>query len=194
MNLKVDEYINKHVLFSKKLSELRKIILSTKLEETIKWNFPVYTLNNKNILSIGAFKNHIGIWFFQGALLKDEHHVLQNAQEKTKAMRQWRFDNDSKIENELLLSYIEEAIINEKKSLKIKPTKKPLVIPQELKQVFRENSNLSNIFDALTLSKKREFADYISEAKREATKVKRIEKIVPMIINNIGLHDKYKNC
>ncbi len=194
MNLKVDEYINKHVLFSKKLSELRKIILSTKLEETIKWNFPVYTLNNKNILSIGAFKNHIGIWFFQGALLKDEHHVLQNAQEKTKAMRQWRFDNDSKIENELLLSYIEEAIINEKKGLKIKPTKKPLVIPQELKQVFRENSNLSNIFDALTLSKKREFADYISEAKREATKVKRIEKIVPMIINNIGLHDKYKNC
>jgi uncharacterized protein YdeI (YjbR/CyaY-like superfamily) len=42
------------------------------------------------------------------------------------------------------------------------------------------------------MSKQREYADYIAEAKREETKTKRIEKIKPMILKNIGLNDKYK--
>lgn len=78
----------------------------------------IYTINNKNVVSIGAFKSHCGIWFFQGALLNDAHRVLQNAQEgKTKAMRQWRFNKDSTIDAELIHLYVQEAIENEKKGL-----------------------------------------------------------------------------
>ena len=195
MEPKVDEFIKKHGNFSSILLEIRRVLFSTELVETIKWGMPTYTINNKNVAGIGSFKSHCGVWFFQGALLKDTYKVLHNAQEgKTKAMRQWRFTKDSTIDTELLHLYIQEAIVNEKKGLKIKPVKKPLVVPSELKILFAKNEVLAELFNALTLTKKREFSEYIYEAKRAETKAKRIEKIIPLIENSIGLHDNYKNC
>jgi len=195
MNPEVDIFIGKHENFSMPLNKIREIILSTNLEETIKWGMPTYTLNNKNVVGIGAFKTHYGVWFFQGGLLKDTHKVLINAQEgKTQAMRQWRFTKDSKIDKKLLLSYIEEAISNEKKGLRIKPAKKskPLIIPEELNEFLANNTELANSFNSLSISKRKEFAEYINTAKREETKANRLEKIIPMILNNIGLNDKYR--
>lgn len=195
MNSEVDIFISKHENFSRPLEKIREIILSTNLEETIKWGMPTYTLNNKNVVGIGAFKTHYGVWFFQGGLLKDTHKVLINAQEgKTQAMRQWRFTDDSKIDKKVLLSYLEEAIINEKNELRIKPAKNttPLTIPKELSAILAENKKLGDIFDSLSSGKKKEFSAYIREAKREDTKIRRLEKIIPMILNNIGLNDKYR--
>jgi len=193
MNEKVDVYIAKHKDFSQILNKLRDIILATGLIETIKWGMPTYTLNNKNIVGMSAFKSHCGIWFFLGALLKDVEGVLINVQEgKTNAMRQWRFAFDSKIDKKLVLKYLAEAIENEKKGLKVKRINKPLVIPTQLDNILKSNKDVENSFKALTLAKKREFADYIMEAKRESTKEKRLEKIFPMIINRIGLNEAYK--
>ena len=44
------------------------------------------------------------------------------------------------------------------------------------------------------MGKQREYSEYIIEAKREETKQKRVEKIIPMIKIGAGLNDKYKNC
>ncbi len=197
MDSRVDEYIAKHSNFTELLTKIRKTLLSTEFVETIKWGMPTYTIQGKNVVGIGSFKSHFGIWFFQGALLKDRHKVLTNAQEgKTQAMRQWWFTNDSKIDKELLITYIQEAIANEKKGLRIKPTKtkKPLQIPSELASVLTKNKTLSQAFEELNLTKKRDFSEYITNAKREATKISRLEKIIPMIMDNIGLNDKYRNC
>ena len=194
MDTRVDDYIAKHSNYANLLSEIRAVLLLTDFEETIKWGIPTYTINTKNVVGIAAFKSYCGIWFFQGGLLKDADKVLTNAQEgKTKAMRQWRFTNESNIDKELILSYIEEAIDNEKKGLKIKHEKKPLIIPVELEELFTENNKLLSSFNTLTLTKKREFSEYIIQAKREATKTRRLEKIIPMILNNVGLNDMYKN-
>ncbi|MDY7394269.1 DUF1801 domain-containing protein [Aureibaculum sp. 2210JD6-5] len=195
MNPKVEQYIIKHKNFSEEIIFLRKIIMSTDLNETIKWGMPTYTLNGKNVVGIGAFKAHYGLWFFKGALLKDKNKVLLNAQEgKTAVMRQWRFEQDSKLDGKLIKAYIKEAIEVEKKGVKVSVKKKPLLIPQELATFLNDNKELANKFDALSDGKKREFADYISGAKRQETKIKRLEKIIPMILNNVGLNDKYKNC
>jgi uncharacterized protein YdeI (YjbR/CyaY-like superfamily) len=80
----VEEYIEVNSHFGEALMLLRQIINSTELEETLKWSAPVYTLNSKNVLGLGAFKNHFGIWFFNGVFLKDEKQLLSVAQEKTK--------------------------------------------------------------------------------------------------------------
>ena len=69
-----------------------------------------------------------------------------------------------------------------------------MTIPPELNKLLAVNKLLTKSFNALTLTKKREFSDYISEAKRDETKAKRIEKIIPMILNSKGLHNNYKNC
>ncbi|MFZ0490545.1 MAG: DUF1801 domain-containing protein, partial [Salegentibacter sp.] len=63
-----EEYIAKHQKWDEELNILREMLLSTELGESIKWGAPVYTLNNKNVVGLGAFKNHCGLWFFNGAL------------------------------------------------------------------------------------------------------------------------------
>lgn len=193
----VEEYIEENSHYEEALLILRTIINSTELEETIKWSFPVYTINNKNVISLGAFKNHFSIWFFNGVFLKDEHRLLINAQEnKTKGLRHMRFESIEDINKNVVLKYIKEAIENQKLGKEIKPerTKKEVVIPAELKGLFVKNIDIKKAYDVLTPYKQREYCDYINTAKRESTKQKRLNKIIPMILKSTGLNDKYKNC
>ena len=194
---KIEEYISKKEKWKTELELLRSVFSNLPVEETIKWGAPTYVFNNKNIVGLAAFKNYCGLWFFQGSLLKDKHKVFINAQEgKTKAMLQWRFHSLEGIDVVLIKEYVLEAIENVKAGKEIKPdrTKKELKIPSELDNEFKLNTKFKSQFAALSNSKQREYANYILEAKREQTKKKRLEKIKPMIINGVGLHDKYKNC
>ena len=193
----VTNYIEKKIQWKLELEKLREAVQGCDLEETIKWGAPVYMNKGKNILGLSAFKNYVGLWFFQGGTLKDTHKVLMNAQEgKTAAMRQWRFSSIEDIDVALIKAYVKEAIENQEKGNIIKPQKntKPLIIHPLLQKELDANKAFLKQFESFSISKKREYADHISEAKREATQLKRLEKIIPMIISGVGLHDKYKNC
>lgn len=173
---------------------LRKELQNTELVECLKWNIPCYTINNKNVIGMAAFKNHISLWFYNGCFLKDEAGILINAQEgKTRGLRQWRFNLDDDLDIELLRVYIKEAIQNQLDGkIMVADKSKALEIPDELNSVLESDSVLKEKFSEFTKFKQREFAEHISNAKREATKIKRIEKIKPMILNGIGLNDKYR--
>lgn len=191
-----EEYIAKHQDWDEELRNLREMLLSTELEECIKWGSPVYTINNKNVVGLGAFKNHCGLWFFNGALLKENTVLLQNAQEgKTKALRQIRFEKGDVIDFGILRKYVLEAIQNQKEGKEIKAdTNKKVIVPLELQEALEKNEDLKEAFSKLTPGRQREYSEYISEAKREVTKQTRLEKITPMIKEGKGLNDKYKNC
>ncbi len=192
----VEEYIRKHERWSEALKVLREIIRSTGLEETLKWGAPTYTLEGKNVVGLGAFKSYVGMWFFQGALLKDEQQKLINAQEgKTRAMRQWRFQSVDEIREqaETIRAYVEEAITNQREGREIKPRRdKPLIIPEPLASSLAGDGELKRCFEALSRSRQREYAEYIAEAKREETRQKRLEKIIPLILAGKGLNDRYR--
>lgn len=193
---KVDAFIAKQKQWSKELETLRSIFQKTELLEEIKWGSPTYTLNGKLVAGFVGFKNHYALWFHQGVFLKDLQKKLLNAQEgKTKAMRQWRFERDEEIPEDIVFDYIQEAIENclAGKEVKIE-RKKGVAIPPYLKDAFKKDSSFSDAFKKLTPGKQREYAEYIATAKQEATKQKRLDKIVPMIQQGVGLNDKYKNC
>ncbi len=193
MDVKVSQYIEQKPSWKGCLERLREIILSLPLKETIKWGVPYYTYNDSNIIGLAAFKNYVGIWFVQGALLKDTQSVLINAQEgKTSALRQLRFSSENEIHEELITSYVLEAIENLQQGKKITPQKKPLIIPDLLQKQLDTNPQLKDRFKSFTLTKKREYAEYILDAKRERTKESRLKKIIPMILEGIGLNDKYR--
>lgn len=197
MKDKVEAYFSKKEKWKNELALLRSVFVDLPVEETLKWGAPTYVFHQKNIVGLAAFKNYCGLWFFQGALLKDKHKVFINAQEgKTKAMLQWRFYALEEINIDLIKEYVLEAIENVKLSKEIKPdrSKKEVIIPDELLAVFKLNKELKNQFDQLTNSSQREYTNYIYEAKKPQTRLSRIEKITPMILRNAGLHDKYKNC
>lgn len=189
----VAEYLAKHPNYEHGLTRLRSIIVKTELVETIKWGMPTYTINGKNVVGLGAHKSYFGLWFFNGSFLTDPKNILINAQEgKTKGLRQLRFTSVEEIHEEVVMQLLLEAIENQKQGKEIKPEKKALVIPDELKEALSSDSDLSQAFDRLTLGKKKEYAEYITEAKRSATKHKRLEKITPMILSGVGLNDRYK--
>lgn len=190
----VDDYVASREIWQDEINRLRAILLSTDLTEEVKWGGPCYTYNGQNVVGIGGFKSYFGLWFHQGALLKDKNKVLINAQEgTTKALRQWRMQSAKDIKPSLIKAYIREAISLVRQGKKIGPEKnKPIVVPPELKKALAKNTQARKAFENLRPGLQREYTEHIASAKREETRQKRIEKILPMISSGKGLHDKYR--
>ncbi len=191
----VEAYIKNHETWAPLLEKLRKVLVATELEETIKWGAPAYTLNGKIVVGMGAFKEYAGLWFHQGVFLSDPDKILINAQEgKTKALRQWRFASIREVKVAQVKEYVKEAIENQRQGKVVKADRnKPVTVPEELQAALTKRK-LTEAFAALTKGKQREFADYIVQAKRAETKEKRIVKILPMIKAGVSMNDKYRNC
>jgi uncharacterized protein YdeI (YjbR/CyaY-like superfamily) len=189
-----EAYLASKSQWEKELNQLRNILLSFDLKECIKWNAPVYSLEGQNLIGLGAFKNYFGIWFFQGALLTDPDQVLFNAQgDKTKALRQIRFNSGDKIPEDLIRNFIAETIQNHLDGKKIKPRKStPLILHPLLKKAFEENPKLEIAFNSITPYKQKDYCIHLAGAKRETTQLKRLEKIIPLILAGKGLNDKYR--
>ena len=192
----VDEYINASGEWKECLQLFRELFGTTELFEEVKWGMPVYTLNGKNVAGFSAFKSFSGIWFYQGVFLSDPEKKLINAQEGvTKAMRQWRFTSIEEIRDsgDTIKAYLEEAIRNQKEGKEVKPERnKPLEIPDELRAATDSDPSLRDSFHALSPGKQREYAEHVAGAKRADTRTERLKKIIPMILEGVGLNDKYK--
>jgi len=191
---KVDEYIKTHEKWGNEVTSLRQLLLEADLEEGFKWSRPIYMFNGKNVISLSAFKDYVGMWFFNGMFLKDAHNLLENAQDgKTVAMRHWRFQHVDEIRNQkhLIREYIQEAIQNQRQGKVYKPQKSDRPVPKSplLQEELETNTNLKVAFNALSKSVRRDFAEYITEAKRQETKERRLQKIIPIILAGKSLHD-----
>lgn len=190
----VDDYIANATLWQAELKRLREILQGTELTEEVKWGGPCYTFNGRNVVGIGGFKSYFGLWFHQGALLKDDKALLINAQEgTTKALRQWRMRSAKEIKAAIIKAYVSEAIDLVKEGKQIGPQRnKPIVVPPELKKALAKNTKARQGFEGLRKGLQREYTDHISSAKRAETKQKRIDKILPLLATGKGLNDKYR--
>ena len=190
----VDKYIEASTQWAAELRRLRDILTKTPLTEEVKWSGPCYTYKGKNVVGIGAFKSYFGLWFHQGALLKEDASVLINAQEgRTRALRQWRMNSAAEIEPATIDSYVSEAIalIDSGKEIKADRSK-PVEVPDDFVSAMRRSKGATAAFRKLRKGLQREYADYVAGAKRDDTRHRRIEKILPMIVEGIGLNDKYR--
>lgn len=181
----VEEYILRHPERKDEIEKLRSLALALPFEECMKWSIPNYTIGGKNVVAIASFKHWSCIWFHQGAFLADKSKVLQNAQEgKTKGMRQWRFTNVDDINEDLVTSYLQEAIENQKAGKEIKANRKKaekVEIPFILNEYLNRHLGHLKTFEGFTISQQNDFSNYIINAKREKTKLNRMEKIKDLL-------------
>lgn len=177
------------------LTRLREILLAAGLTETIKWGGPCYTCNGHNVVGVGGFKSYFGLWFHQGVLLSDPHGVLINAQEgKTRALRQWRMTRASDIRPRRIGQYVAEAKALAEAGKAVAPRRRgALVLPEELKAALAGDSEAADAFKALRPGQQREYAEHVGEAKREDTRLRRVDKVLPMIRSGSGLNDRYRS-
>lgn len=189
-----DEYFETAEHWKSEIAALREILLSTELSECLKWSLPCYTAAKKNVVGIGAFKSYFGLWFFEGSSLDDPRGVLTNAQEgKTKAMRQWRMTSGDEIKPRIIKSYLKAAQKLAESGVVTKPDRnRPITIPTELQTALEQDARLQLAFEKLTPGLKREMCDHISDAKRPETRLRRLAKLTPYILEGVSPHDRYR--
>ncbi|MBK8555256.1 MAG: DUF1801 domain-containing protein [Lewinellaceae bacterium] len=192
MNPKVDFYFDKAQKWQKEIEQLRTIVLECGLVETLKWGCPCYTYQKNNIVLIHVFKDYCALLFMKGALLNDTNGILIQQTENVQAARQIRFTNLGEIRalEPVLKTYIYEAIEVEKAGLKV-PLKKTAEFstPEEFQHQLDENPALKSAFEALTPGRQRAYKLYFSAPKQSRTRVSRVEKCIPQILDGKGLND-----
>ena len=192
----VEHFIETREKWQSEITKLREILLTMDLEETVKWMFPCYVHGKKNVVGIGGFKSYFGLWFYEGASMEDSQGVLISAQEgKTKDLRQWRMTSAKEIKVRTIKSYVKEAIELSKVAKKPRPRKKnnaAVIVPPELQGALKANRKAATAFGKLSLSRQRGYAEYIADAKRAETKVKRLAKIMPLIEKGVAIEELYR--
>ena len=193
MNPKVDEFLSKAKKWREEFGKLRMIILDCQLTEELKWGFPCYTFQNRNLVLIHGFKEYCALLFFKGALIKDTHGMLIRQTENVQASRQVRFLNMKEvIELEpILKAYIQEAIEVEKAGLTVEFKKtSEYPIPEEFQTILDEKPALKTAFEALTPGRQRAYLHYFSQPRQSKTREARIAKCMQLILNGKGLNDQ----
>jgi uncharacterized protein YdeI (YjbR/CyaY-like superfamily) len=175
--------------WSEVLQELRFLMLSTELIETRKWGVPCYTYQNKNVLIISALKESVILSFFKGALLNDPDQILELPGDNSRHGRLIRFTSVDQVHNqpENIFKFVQEAIEIEKSGRKVQPIQALPPIPGELIQFFDTDAKLRNAFYALTPGRQRGYILHFGSAKQSKTRIDRIERAIPAILQGKGL-------
>jgi uncharacterized protein YdeI (YjbR/CyaY-like superfamily) len=175
------------------LEYLRKIVLDCGLVEEVKWGVPCYSYQNTNVLIVSAFKDYCAISFFKGVLLQDDTGILQKPGPNSQSARMVKFTSAMEVlqQSSTIQDYIYEAIEVERAGLKVTFSKKPEPVPEEFQHFLDNDPNLEMAFESLTPGRQRGYLLYFSAPKQSKTKNARIEKCIPMIMEGIGLHDRY---
>ena len=192
MSSPVDGFFDTAKQWKDELSALRTILLDCNLTEELKWGKPCYMSEGKNIIILQPFKGYCALGFFNGAVIKDDKHILVKPGENTQAGRQIRFTQLQEIVKmkAILKSYITDAINAEKAGLKVEAINRAeLILPDELKQLMNKSAGFKKAFSALTPGRQRAYSMFFSAPKQSKTRETRIEKYMNQIMDGKGIND-----
>jgi len=186
MNPRVDVFMKKTTTWHDEYEVLREIALATGLDEDLKWGQPCYTLNGKNIFLLHSFKEYIAVFFMKGVVMKDPKSILIQQTPNVQAGRQIRFKNLEEIvkAKKVIKAYMAEAIAVEEAGIEV-PLKKaaPVEIPKDIAAAMKKVPGLTVAFKKLTLSCQKEYMLYFDGAKKEETRISRVEKYAEKILS-----------
>jgi uncharacterized protein YdeI (YjbR/CyaY-like superfamily) len=194
---RVDAYIEKSADFAKPvLIHLRKLIhkASPKVSETVKWGMPAYEYKGL-VCGLAAFKQHCTFGFWKEKLLDYDGF----SSEKTAMGSFGRITSKKDLPpDDVIVKLIQRAVeLNEKgvKTAKKAPaTKKELVVPKDLKKALALDAAAKATFDSFSYSHKKEYVEWIEEAKTDATREKRLATTIEWLAEGKDRNWKYKNC
>lgn len=192
MNPKVDTFIINAQKWQQEMEQLRKLLLDCELTEEFKWRTPCYCFQGKNVVLIASFRGFCALSFLKGSLLQDPNSLLVPPGENSQSVRFFKFTSLKEIKNQktILQNYVFAAIEIEKSGLKVDlKSNTELELVPELEKALASNPDLKRAFVALTPGRQRGYNLYISSSKNSKTRVARIEKYIPRILDCKGIHD-----
>lgn len=193
---RVDAYIAKAQPFAKPVLKLLRSLLHKAcpdVEEKMKWSFPHFDYMGSMMCSMASFKHHAAFTFWKASIMKDPDKILNSGEAmghlgKITSIKDLPPDN-------VLIKYIKEAARLNENNIKLparkaKP-KKELVIPDYFIKAVSKNKKALKIFENFGYSHKREYIEWITEAKTEETRNKRIKQAIEWMAEGKERNWKY---
>jgi uncharacterized protein YdeI (YjbR/CyaY-like superfamily) len=195
---RVDAYIINSAAFAQPiLSHLRLLVHEgcPDVKEGIKWGFPHFEYDGI-LCSMASFKHHCAFGFWKATLLSDQRGLLSR-------MGKTAMGNFGQLKSladlpsdKILIEYIKEAAKLNEEGIKVpgrsKPVeRKPLKVPSYFKKALAKNKRASKIFDGFNYSNKKEYVEWITEAKTEGTRNKRLATSIEWMAEGKSRNWKY---
>jgi uncharacterized protein YdeI (YjbR/CyaY-like superfamily) len=182
---RIDVYIEKAASFAQPiLTHLRQLVHKAcpEIEETIKWSFPVFQLNGI-VCNMASFKEHCAFGFWKAALMDDPKGLLQVAERAAMG----HLGNIRSLKDlpsdKVMIAFIKQAVQLNKDGMKLpaKPTKTKAValdVPADLQKALNKNKAAKTVFAAFSNTNRKEYIEWIEEAKTDATRQKRLDTAI----------------
>ena len=196
---RIDTAIKEASPFAKPvLTHLRKIIHKNcpQIQETLKWGMPHFMYGGKILCAMGAFKAHCIFGFWKGSLI-----ITDNGNKAKVAMGQLgRITSVKDLPSDkALASYIKQAMkLNEAGARApkrpVKHKKPPVQPPADFLRALRANRKALATYEAFSPSCRREYVEWITEAKTEETRMRRLETAIDWMTEGKTRNWKYQRC
>jgi uncharacterized protein YdeI (YjbR/CyaY-like superfamily) len=198
---RIDAYIGKAAGFAKPiLRHLRKLVREAcpEAEETMKWSSPAFVCRGKILCGMAAFKEHCTFGFWHQGMSA----VLGADGEKSDAAmgsfgRVTSLD-DLPSDNKMALYIKKAAALNESDApARPRPAKRPaapLTVPEDLAAGLKKNKAAAATFEKVSPSRRKEYIEWITEAKRDETRQKRLATTLEWLAEGKTRNWKYENC
>jgi uncharacterized protein YdeI (YjbR/CyaY-like superfamily) len=193
---RVDAYIQQSAAFAQPiLTHLRaRVHASGKdVAETIKWGMPFFVAGEKILCHMAAFKAHCAFSFWEGTRLP----IDPLTGKAKKAMGQFGriaslddLPSDKEIAR-LIKAAIKLGETDELKPARTKLAEKKIAVPDDLARELKKNKKALATFEAFSYSNKKEYVEWISEAKTEATRLKRLDQAIALMAEGKVRNWKY---
>jgi len=195
---KVDEYIEKSQDFAKPiLNFLRETVheFCPDADEAMKWSFPNFMYKGKILCSMASFKQHCTFGFWLEKEMKTMQEITKNIEKNS----MFSLGKITKIEDlpskPQLKKAIKEAMELTDMGVTMKktaPSKTEIEVPDEFQNALNENKKALDFFEKSSPSCRKEYIMWITEAKTEATRNKRMEQAIEWISEGKGRNWKYE--
>ena len=195
---RIDSYIENSAPFAQPiLTHIREIVHAAcpHVEETMKWSFPHFQYKGM-LCAMASFKQHCTFGFWKGALVLD-------AVKDKEAMGQFgRITSVKDLPGKRIMAgYIKTAMQLNDDGVKVvkapsaaKKKSATARVPADFAAALDRNRKALDTFDAFSPSQRYEYITWITEAKREDTRAKRIEQAIGMLAEGKRRNWKYEAC
>jgi len=198
-NKAIDAYISKSVDFAHPiLNHLRELVHKTcpDVEEKIKWGFPHFDYKGEMMCSMAAFKKHAVFGFWKASLMKDPV-LVEIAKSEVAMGHLGRITSLKDLPaDKKIIAWIKEAMqlndLGMKLPAKVKAApNKELMVPDYFVAALSKNKKARQTFEAFAFSHRKEYINWITEAKTEATRDKRMKTAIEWLAEGKSRNWKY---
>jgi uncharacterized protein YdeI (YjbR/CyaY-like superfamily) len=197
---RIDAYILKAGNFAKPvLKHFRELVHKTcpDVQEKIKWGFPHFDYMDAPMCSIASFKQHCSIGFWKAALFDDAKTLVDKAKSEEAMGHLGRITGLNDLpKDSVLVKYIKNGMRLNEEGVKLPPRKKTqpaeIKVPPYFLKALSKNKKAQQNFDAFSPGNKKEYIMWITEAKTEETRERRLETAVEWISEGKSRNWKYQ--